>query len=188
MDSVLVFGVVLVAFFYGVSLYNNLVAVSNAVNKAWANVDVLLKQRHDELPKLVAVCKQYQQFEQSMLLGVIQARAAVQVAGQSGDMNALGRAETGLRSSIGRVFALAEAYPDLKTNQTFLQLQNRISALESSISDRREFYNASVNINNVVRESFPDILIARLFGFTKKSLLEFSSAETADNAREVLPG
>jgi LemA protein len=171
---------VAIAFAYTVMLYNGLVAVKHEVSRAWANIDVLLKQRHDELPKLVETCKQYKQFEQETLEKVIQARSAVSAAGQSMDMKALGTAERSLRSSLGRLFAVAEAYPDLKANQNFMQLQQRITTLESGISDRRELYNDAANINNVRIEQFPDVVIARLLAFKEAQLLSFDAAETAD--------
>ena len=85
-----------------------------------------------------------------------------------------------LRQGLGRIFAVAEAYPELRANENFMQLQTRISQLENAIADRREFYNESVNINNVRIEQFPDAIVARLFHFTAKPLLEFSTAEKAD--------
>ena len=180
MSQLIVLGLLAVVLVYGVSLYNQLVTVKNAVAKAWANMEVLQKQRHDELPKLVEVCKQYQQFEQTTLQNVIQARSQVQVAAQSGDMAALGQAEGLLRSGLGRIFAVAEAYPELRANENFMQLQQRISALENAIADRREFYNDAVNIHNTQIELFPANLLAGLFRFGPKPLLEFSDAEIAD--------
>lgn len=165
---------------YGILIYNNLVSLKHNVSKAWANIDVLLKQRHDELPKLVEVCKQYMGYEQETLERVMQARAAVHQAQQSGDMKQLGEAEGALRLGLGNLFAVAEAYPDLKANQSFQHLSARISALENDIADRREFYNESVNLNNVRIEQFPDLIIARWFRFGPAELLEFSEQEIAD--------
>ena len=171
---------------YGVTLYNNLVSLKHNVDKAWSNIDVLLKQRHDELPKLVETCKQYMQYEQDTLEKVMQARSAVASARQQGDVGALGPAETQLRMGLGNLFALAEAYPDLKANDNFQQLQSRISGLENAIADRREFYNESVNTNNIRIEQFPDVIIARNLGFATKQLLEFSEEETKDVNMEKL--
>ena len=178
--NAMLLGLLIVIGIYGVMLYNGLVSCKHAVAKAWANIDVLLKQRHDELPKLVEVCKQYKQFEQETLQRVIEARAAVHSAREAGNVGALGKAEGSLRSGLGRLFAIAEAYPELKTNEHFMQLQQRISSLEGSIADRRELYNETVNINNVRVEQFPDSVIAGLFKFDTKPLLEFSSFEKAD--------
>ena len=165
---------------YGVMLYNGLVSLKHNVSRAWANLDVVLKQRHDEIPKLVEVCKQYRQFEQDTLQKVIEARSKVFAASQSQNIGALGQAETTLRASLGNLFAVAEAYPELRTNEQFLNLQTRISALENAIADRREFYNESVNINNVRIEQFPAALIAGMFHFPPRQLLKFSDAEKAD--------
>jgi len=179
--SILIFlGLVVVLLIYGISLYNHLVSVKHAVSKAWANIDVLLKQRHDELPKLVEVCKQYKQFEQATLQKVIEARSQVQTAREHQDIAALGKAEGALRAGLGNIFAVAEAYPELKANEHFMQLQNRITSLENGIADRRELYNESVNINNVQIEVFPASIIASLFNFGEKPLLEFSATEKTD--------
>lgn len=172
--------VALVLLVYGVMMYNGLVSVKNNVARAWANIDVLLKQRHDELPKLVETCKQYMKFEQGTLQKVIDARSRVFSARESQDIGALGTAESGLRASVGNLFAVAEQYPDLKTNQTFLQLQGRISGLENAIADRREFYNESANINNVRIEQFPDAVIAGMFNFRPAQMLEFEAADKSD--------
>jgi len=178
--TVIVLGVLLVAVVYAVMIYNNLVQVKHNVSKAWANIDVLLKQRHDELPKLVETCKQYMKFEQDTLTKVMEARSKVFAARETQNIPQLGQAEGALRATLGSLFALAEAYPDLKTNQTFQQLPTRISSLENAIADRREFYNESVNINNVRIEQFPDSIIAGMLSFKAAQLLEFSAEEKAD--------
>jgi len=180
MSTLIFLGLVAVVIFYGISLYNHLVNIKHAVSKAWANIDVLLKQRHDELPKLVEVCKQYKEFEQSTLQKVIEARSQVQSARERQDIGALGQAEGMLRAGLGGIFAVAEAYPELKANENFMQLQTRISGLENSIADRRELYNESVNIYNVGIEQFPAALIAGMFRYQEKPLLEFSAGEKTD--------
>ena len=178
--TLILLGICIVVIIYSVSLYNNLVSLKHGVSKAWANIDVLLKQRHDELPKLVEVCKQYKQFEQETLQRVIAARSQVQTAREGQDIAALGKAEGAMRASLGGLFAVAEAYPELKTNQNFMQLQTRITGLENGIADRREVYNDSVNIYNVGIEQFPAVLIANMFAYAEKPLLEFSTAEKTD--------
>lgn len=180
LGTLLFFGALLVALAYGVLLYNGLVQVKHAVARAWANIDVLLRQRHDELPKLVEVCRQYKEFEQATLLRVVEARSRVQVARERQDITALGTAEGALRQGLGQIFAIAEGYPELKANEHFMQLQGRITALENGIADRRELYNEAVNINNVRIEQFPAAIVARLFHFEDKPLLEFATAEKAD--------
>jgi LemA protein len=141
---------------------------------------VLLEQRHDELPKLVETCRQDMKFEQETLERLMQARSRVFAARAKQDVPELGEAEGALRATLGHLFALAEAYPDLKSNQSFQQLQARISSLEDAIADRREFYNESVNSNNVRTEQFPDALVAALFGFRSAPLLEVRAEEKAD--------
>lgn len=177
---IVVIAILIVLAVYGVTIYNALVQIKHNVTKAWANIDVLLKQRHDELPKLVETCKQYMKFEQDTLTRVIEARSKVFTAREAQNVPALGQAEGGLRAALGNLFALAESYPDLKANQNFQQLQARISSLENAIADRREFYNESVNVNNVRIEQFPDVIIARLLNFKEAHLLEFSEEEKKD--------
>ncbi|MFA6063406.1 MAG: LemA family protein [Gallionella sp.] len=180
MNTLILLAVTTITLIYGISLYNHLVNIKHAVAKAWANIDVLLKQRHDELPKLVEVCKQYKEFEQSTLQKVIAARSQVQAAREDQDIEALGQAEGLLRAGLGGLFAVAEAYPELKANEHFMQLQTRITGLENGIADRRELYNESVNIYNVGIEQFPAVLIANMFHYEARPLLEFSSSEKAD--------
>ncbi len=165
---------------YVIVMYNRLVNLKHNATKAWSNIDVLLKQRHDELPKLVATCKEYMQYEKDTLERVINARSRAADARAAGDIGALGAAEGALRIGLGQLFALAEDYPDLKANETFQHLQGRITGLENSIADRREFYNESVNLNNIGIEEFPDVVVARIFNFKSFQLLEFEQSELAD--------
>ena len=176
----LLLGAPLAAAVYGILIYNRLVELKHDVTKAWSNIEVLLKQRHDELPKLVETCKQYMKFERETLEAVMRARSAVAAARDTGDIDALGRAETAMRSGLGNLFAVAESYPELRSNDTFQHLQGRISGLENTIADRREFYNASVNLNNIRIQQFPDVLIANMFGFRAKRLLKFREEERKD--------
>ena len=163
---------------YAVLIYNQLLSLEHTVGRAWNNIDILLRQRHDDLPGLIEICKQYMN-EHETLETVMRARSAVADAGERGDMDTLGEAEYLLRVGLGQLFALAEACPGLKANQDFQHLQTRISTLENNIADRREFYNAAVNTNNVRIEQFPDLMIARIFGFGPARLLEFADAEKA---------
>ena len=169
-----------VAIVYFILIYNNLVTLKHNVSKAWANIDVLLKQRHDELPKLVETCKQYMNYEKDALEAIIKARSAVSSAREKSDIKALGAAETQLRLGLGNLFALVEDYPELKANESFQHLQSRITGLEHDIADRREFYNDSVNIKNIRIEQFPDVIVARTMGFRSADLLEFAESEKAD--------
>lgn len=178
--SVIFWAALVLLIIYIVSIYNHLVRIKHNVSKAWSNIDVLLKQRHDEIPKLVETCRQYMKFEQETLERVMQARSRVSEARQNQDMPGLGLAEGALRMGLGQLFALAEDYPELKASESFQHLQSRISSLENTIADRREFYNESVNINNIGIETFPDVLVARLFNFGPRDLLEFEASEIAD--------
>lgn len=165
---------------WGILLYNQLVVLKNNTEKAWSNTDVLLKQRNAELPKLVAVCKEHMQYEQATLQKVMEARNRVASAMQSGNMGALGAAENELRIGLGNLFAVAEAYPELKASDSFQHLRERITGLEDSIADRREFYNDSAAINNTRIEQFPDVIIAKAFSFKRFRLMSFTAEETSD--------
>ncbi len=175
-----------VVLIYAALCYNRLVMLKHAVHKAWSNIDVLLKQRHDELPKLVAACQAYMNHEQETLRKVIDARGFVAAARAAKDIPALGKAEGLLRSGLGELFALVESYPDLKANESFRHLQGRISGLESAIADRREFYNEAVNANNVAIDQFPDLFIARGFKFVAFAVLHFEAEEKKDVDLRVL--
>jgi LemA protein len=165
---------------YLISIYNHLVRLNHNVSQSWSNIDVLLKQRHDEIPKLVETCKAYMRHEQETLLKVTQARTRVMNAANDQNLASLGLAEGALREGLDQLFMLAEDYPDLKANDSFQHLQSRITGLESSIADRREYYNASVNLLNVRVDQVPDLFVARLCGFKHRSLLVFSAKEKAD--------
>jgi LemA protein len=165
---------------YGVVLYNGLVRSRNEVKLSWSNIDVLLAQRHDELPKLIEVCKRYMQHESATLERVAQARSAVDSARSSGDVSSLSRAEGTLRSGLNGLYAVAERYPDLKADQLFRNLQARVSQLETAIADRREVYNEAANAQNVRIETFPDSLVAGFFDFPAVRLLKFNPDQTAN--------
>ena len=186
--SALFFGALALAAGYAIMIYNGLVRLRHGVSRAWANIDVLLKQRHDELPKLVETCRQYAQFEGGTLARVVDARARVSDALSRHDVAALGSAEGALRSGLGQIFATVEAYPELRANEQFMQLHSRISALENAIADRREGYNDAVNLLNVRVEEFPDLIVARMFGFDTQALLRFSSTEKSDPDLKTLFG
>lgn len=175
-----VWGGIVALLLYVVLIYNNLVRLKHNVAQAWSNIDVLLKQRHDELPKLVETCRQYMGYEKDVLQKVTQARADVAQARTARNVPAVGRAETELRTSLGNLYAVAENYPELRADESFRHLQSRISQLEAQIADRREFYNDSVNINNVRIEQFPDVMIATLLKFAPRPLLKFERAELKD--------
>jgi len=182
MNGTLLVGIVLVfgiagIIIYAVGIYNTLVRLSNNIDKAWSNIDVILRQRHDELPKLVDVCNSYMKHERETLEGVTKARSAC-IRGASVDDKA--KAENELTTALGKLFAVAEQYPDLKANQEFLNMQQRISALESTIADRREFYNDSVNLYNIRIEQIPAIWVAQQTGYRARPLLTVAQSDRED--------
>ena len=162
---------------YLVTIYNSLVELKNDIDKAWSNIDVVLKQRHDELPKLVDVCNSYMKHERETLEGVTNARS---VYGRSTSVDDKAKAENQLTQALGRLFAVAEQYPDLKANQEFLNVQQRISVLESTIADRREFYNDSVNLYNIRIEQIPALWVAQQIGYKARPLLTVAQSDRED--------
>lgn len=178
--AIVVFALLLLAFAaaaYGVALYNALVGVKHQVDQAWSNIDVLLKQRHDELPKLIDVVKSYAGYERELLEKVTALRARTGSGGPDAQRLA---AEDELSRGIGRLLATAEAYPDLKASASYLDLQRRVSGLEEQIAHRREYYNAAVNLNNVRMEQFPDVLLVGLAGLVRRPLFTAASEERDD--------
>lgn len=165
---------VLALVIYLIIIYNGLIRLKHNVSNAWANIDVLLKQRHDEIPKLVKVCKRYLEHEQDTLTQIMNIRSQAFDARTKEDIEQLGDIETGMRQALSKLFGLVENYPELKADKQFKHLQSRITALENQIADRREHYNESVTNNNIRIESVPDVWVAKLFGFQAKELLEFS--------------
>jgi LemA protein len=159
---------------YTVILYNGLVRLRNENDRAWANIDVLLKQRHDEIPNLVETVKGYMQHEQQTLVAVTQARAASMSAAS---ISQKAVADLQLVSALRGLFAVAENYPDLKANQNFLKLQNRISELEERIADRREFFNDDVNTYNTRIRQIPDVFVASLMGLKPRSMFKVSDED-----------
>ena len=142
---------------YVLSLYNSLIALKNSVVRSWANIDVLLKQRHDELPKLIRTCEGYMQHERAVFDKLSEARNALMAARGVAQR---AEAESLLTRALGQFFAVAEAYPELKANQSFLDLQHRISDLENQIADRREFYNDVATTFNTRIQQIPDTWVA----------------------------
>jgi LemA protein len=174
--SLLIIGlIVLVAYVVGV--YNMLVRLANNIDKAWSNIDVILKQRHDELPKLVEVCNSYMIHERETLESVTKARTAYSTSQNIDDK---AQAENQIIGALGKLFAVAEQYPDLKANQEFLAVQQRISALESIIADRREFYNDSVNLYNIAIQQIPTLWVAQEVGYTARPLLAVALSDRKD--------
>lgn len=162
---------------YVIMIFNGLVALKNDIAKAWANIDILLKQRHDELPKLFDVCKGYMDFERDTLQKITQARGLYQ---QAVSVDQKAQADQSMTSALRGFFAVAENYPQLKANDNFTRLQVRISELESQIADRREFYNDSVNTFNIRIQQMPDTLIASFMNVSPQPMFKVEEADKAD--------
>lgn len=159
---------------YAIILYNELVRLRNENDRAWANIDVLLKQRHDEIPNLVSCVKGYMQHERQTLEAVTEARTA-SICASSIPQKA--QAELLLTGALRSLFAVAEHYPDLKANQNFLALQNRISELEERIADRREFFNDDVATYNTRIAQLPEVFLARQMKLLPRQLFKVSEQE-----------
>lgn len=162
---------------YVVMIFNGLIALKNDIAKAWANIDILLKQRHDELSKLLDVCKCYMDFERDTLQKITQARS---MYSQAVSVDQKAQADQSMTSALRGFFAVAENYPQLKANDNFMRLQGRITDLESQIADRREFYNDSVNTFNIRIQQMPDTFVASFMNLTPRPMFKVEEADKAD--------
>ena len=162
---------------YAIHVYNGLVHLSNNIKKAFANINVLLKQRSDELPKLIASVKGYMKHEKSLLTDLTKARTAF-LSAKTIPQKA--KADNMISGALKSIFAVSENYPKLQANENFMHLQTRISGLENELADRREFYNDSTNNYNIRIQSFPDIFFARMLGYKEKVLFEVSDEDKKD--------
>ncbi len=178
---------------WAIAIYNGLVALRNRFKNAFAQIDVQLKRRYDLIPNLVEIAKGYMKHERETLEAVIQARNQAQSAAQAaaanpgspGAMQQLGAAEGALSGVLGRLFALAEAYPDLKANQNMLALQEELTSTENKVAFARQAYNDSVMEYNTRRESFPDVVFAGMLGFGPAELLQATEAAEERRAPAV---
>jgi LemA protein len=171
--AVIVIGIIM----YLVGIYNNLVTLKNDLERSFANIDVLLKQRHDELPKLIETCKGYMQYEQKTLLAVTEARAAYTRATTPADK---AQADNMITGALRTLFAVAENYPELKANANFMQLQGRITELEEKIAGQRTRYNEDVNAFNIRIAQIPDLFVARMMNLQPHLLLQVPAADRED--------
>jgi LemA protein len=185
MTAVLVLVVlVVVAIAVVAGMYNRLVALRNRFKNAFAQIDVQLKRRYDLIPNLVETAKAYLKHERETLEAVITARNqavtasqnAAQNPGDAGAIKGLMGAEAALTGMLGKLFALAEAYPDLKANQTMAQLMEELTSTENKIGFARQAYNDSVTAYNISRETFPNVIIANMFGFAEAQLFEIEES------------
>src|SRR6267378_8599104 len=167
---------IVVALAYTAGIYNQMIGVKVNVDKSWSNIEVLEKQRYDEIPRLVKVCEGYMQYERDTLQKVIAARTKY-LAAQGPAAKAEAGAE--MAGALKSLFAVAENYPDLKANQNFTQLQQRITALENEIADRREFYNESVTILNTRIEQIPYVFFAGMLNCRPREMYKVGESERA---------
>ena len=185
--------VIVVAALWAMRIYNGLVALRNRFKNAFAQIDVQLKRRYDLIPNLVEIARGYMKHERDTLEAVIKARnaaaAAAQAAGadpgNAAAMQQLGHAEGALAGVLGRLFALAEAYPDLKANQNMLALQEELASTENKVAFSRQAFNDAVMEYNTRRESFPDIVLASLLGFAPAELLQATESAEERGAPRV---
>ena len=170
-------GIVIVIGLILVGIYNGMVRARNKVDEAWSGIDVQLKRRHDLVPNLVETVKGYAAHEREVLTAVTEARARAQAATTPGAASA---AEGQLGQALGRLFAVAEAYPDLKASENFRQLQGELSSLESEIAAARRVYNGNVQDYNTRIQSFPAVVFSGMFGFTQREFFEIEDAAERD--------
>ena len=159
------------------TVYNGLIQVKENIKKSWANIDVLLMQRSDEIPKLIKVLKSFVKHEKKMFDNVMDARKSY-LGANSIDEKA--DADNQISDALKSVFALSEAYPELRSNDNFLNLQDRISGLENEIADRRELYNESVNNYNIRIQSLPDVVIANALGLGSEKMFKVEASKKKD--------
>ncbi len=191
--GLVILGVVVVLGLWAASIYNQLVTLRARGKNAFAQIDVQLKRRHDLIPNLVETAKGYMAHERDTLEAVIAARnqavaatgAAAANPGDQAAMGALAGAETMLTKSLGRLFALAEAYPDLKANENMLALQEELTTTENKVAFARQAFNDAITTYNAYRDSFPPVLFAGSFGFQPASLLEFEDREAIQAAPKI---
>lgn len=167
-------GVVVIILLWGVSAYNNFVKLRNMVREAFSTMDVYLKKRFDLIPNLVETVKGYAKHEQATLEKVIAARNAAASATTTEERLA---SENALTGTLKTLFAVAEAYPDLKANANFMDLQNQLNSIENEIASSRKYYNAVVRDYNIKTEAFPSTIIASMFGFKREPLFEIAGEE-----------
>ena len=169
---VVIVGIVLCAM--GINVYNGLISLRNQLERAWSNIDVILKQRYDEIPQLIQVIEQYAGYEAGLLEKLAEARRHY---GEASSVSDKIKASQEMSFALKGVIAIGEAYPELKTNQNFIQLQSRVSQLEGTIADRRELYNEAVTNFNTRIDQFPDVFVANLLNYKRQEFFKVEDAE-----------
>lgn len=160
--------------FMSVNIYNGLISLRNQLERAWSNIDVILKQRYDEIPQLIKVIEQFVGYEAGILKDLVKARERY---GQAKSVQDKMKASQEMSYALKGIVAIGEQYPDLKSNQNFVQLQNRISQLESMIADRRELYNETVTNFNTRIDQFPDMFVAKLLNYQRQDFFRVDELE-----------
>lgn len=178
----IILGIIVLAVVYLIFLYNRLVALRQTVNQSWSDISVQLKQRHDLVPNLVETVKGYAAHEKSVFENVTKARSMAMQATSPVEM---AKAENMFRDTLKSLFAVAEAYPELKANTNFLQLQSQLQELENNIESARRYYNAVVRDYNISTETFPSNLIASTFNFKREELFQLEAPEAERKAPKV---
>lgn len=180
----IIVGILGVALIWGVMMYNGFISLRTRADEAWADIDVQLKRRYDLIPNLVEAVKGYAGHESSVFEEVTKARTAAMAAEQSGDPAKMAQSENMLSGALKSLFAVSEAYPDLKANQNFLNLQTELSDTENKIQAARRFYNANVRDLNIKTESFPSNVVASMFKFEKREFFEIEEgSEEKENVK-----
>ncbi len=175
--TLIILGLIVALAVYAIILFNGLIRLKHNIDRAWSNIDVLLKQRYDELPKLVSVCEGYMKHERAVLENVTRARSQLDSAGTGKEVM---DANNAISQALRSLFAVVENYPDLKADQAFRQLQARVSELEDQIADRREFYNESVNMFNIRIEQFPDVFVAGIMRLEPREVWQIEPEHRQD--------
>jgi LemA protein len=178
----IILGVIVVLALIVIGMYNGLIRLKNQVDEAWADIDVQLKRRHDLIPNLVETVKGYASHEKETLDRVIAARNSAMQAQSSGNREELEKAENTLSGTLKSIFALSEAYPDLKANTNFLELQRELSDTENKIQASRRFYNTNVRDFNTKLEVFPTNTIGNMLGFKTRAFFE-AAADEKENVK-----
>lgn len=168
----IVLAIAVLILIFAVSVYNRLVKLRTHVEEGWSGINVQLKKRHDLIPNLLNTVKGYAAHERETFERVTQARVS---AMQANDLKSLEAAENELSSALGRLFAVAESYPELKANENFMHLQEQLSVIESDVEKSRRYYNGTVRNKNIAIDSFPSNIIANMFGFTKSDFFELEN-------------
>ncbi|MDD3498120.1 MAG: LemA family protein [Candidatus Moranbacteria bacterium] len=181
--GLILLGILAVAFIWVIALYNGLIRLKNRVDEAWSDIDVQLKRRYDLIPNLISTVKGYAAHESATFQKVTEARTAAMTAHESGDAKAQAKAENMLSDTLKSIFALAENYPDLKANQSFLELQRELSDTEDKIQASRRFYNGNVRDFNTKIELFPNNIIAGMLKFTKREFFEVENEKERENVK-----